>query len=260
MNMTKIGNLDEHMEIAKEIAMSLGNILRNRSEDWLNISTSTEHDIKLVGDKKAEDFIFNSLIKKSRFPIFGEESGWKKPQYDGLPYWIIDPIDGTVNYLQGIPICCISIALIYENRPVMGVIHDFNREETFTAINNAGAHLNGESIYVSKKLKSQDAILATGFPTQAHNSINKINKTVNTFSQWKKIRMLGSAALSLAYVASGRIDAYHENSIMLWDIAAGWVLVEEAGGVVSVSKQSLNAPINVFASNKNLSVTTEQLL
>jgi len=252
--MTKIGNLDEHMEIAKEIAMSLGNILRNRSEDWLNISTSTEHDIKLVGDKKAEDFIFNSLVKKSPFPIFGEESGWRKPQHDGLPYWIIDPIDGTVNYLQGIPSCCISIALMYKNKPVIGVIHDFNREETFTAINNAGAHLNGKSIYVAKKIKSQDAILATGFPTQTHCSINEISKTVNTFSRWKKIRMLGSAALSLAYVASGRIDAYHENSIMLWDIAAGWALVEAAGGVVSVSRKSLNSPIDVFASNADLSL------
>ena len=260
MNMTKISNLDEHMEIAKEIAISLGNILRNRSKDWLNISTSSEHDIKLVGDRKAEDFIFNSLTEKSPFSIFGEESGWKKRQNDGLPYWIIDPIDGTVNYLQGIPICCISIALIHENRPIIGVIHDFNKEETFTAINNSGAYLNGESIYVSKKLKPQDAILATGFPTQTHNSINKINKTVNTFSQWKKIRMLGSAALSLAYVASGRIDAYHENSIMLWDIAAGWALVEAAGGVVSVSKQSLNTPIDVFASNENLSLMAEQIL
>ena len=258
--MTEISNLDEHIEIAEEIVFSLGKILRNRSEDWLNISTSSEHDIKLVGDKKAEDFIFNSLIKKSPFPIFGEESGWKKKQNDTLPYWIIDPIDGTVNYLRNIPICCISIALMHKNRPLIGIVHDFNNKETFTAIKNNGAYLNGESIHVSKNLKPQDAILATGFPAQAHNSIDTINKTINTFSQWKKIRMLGSAALSLAYVASGRIDAYHENSIMLWDIAAGWALVEAAGGVVSVSERSLNSPINIFASNKNLSVTTEQLL
>ena len=115
--MTEISNLDEHIEIAEEIVFSLGKILRNRSEDWLNISTSSEHDIKLVGDKKAEDFIFNSLIKKSPFPIFGEETGWKKKQNDTLPYWIIDPIDGTVNYLRNIPICCISIALMHKNRP-----------------------------------------------------------------------------------------------------------------------------------------------
>lgn len=252
MNNTTLSDLNKYMEIAKEIAISLGNILCNRTEHWLSISTDSAHDIKIIADKKAEDFIFNALSKNTPFPIFGEESGWRIPQNDEHPYWIIDPIDGTVNYLHDIPICCISIALIYKDKPVIGVIHDFNRGETFAAVKDTGAQLNGKTIYVSSKTKAQDAILATGFPSQTDYSYDAINKTTHAFIRWKKIRMLGSAALSLAYVASGRIDAYQENSIMLWDVAAGWALVEAAGGIVNVTTNALEHSIDIFASNTDL--------
>ena len=153
----------------------------------------------------------------------------KKKSEDGL-LWVVDPLDGTSNYFRGIDQCCVSIALMQNESSLLGVVYNFNSNDIYYASKGNGAYLNDIKIKVSSISDKSSASLTTGFPAS--------EKTKNTLdflgdlSKWKKIRMFGSAALSCAYVASGKCDVYLEKGIYLWDIAAGICLVEEAGGNV----------------------------
>ena len=162
--------------------------------------------------------------------------------------WIVDPLDGSLNFSRSIPICCISIALWKGVEPLLGVIYDFNRDECFVGLVNSKCELNKKEITTSNVKEKYKAILATGFPTNTDFTQNELQKIVIDIQQFKKIRLLGSAALSLAYVACGRVDYYYEN-IKIWDVAAGLALIKSLGGVVHFTKPKNDMTLTVQASN-----------
>ena len=148
--------------------------------------------------------------------------------------WIIDPLDGTTNFLHGLPVFSISIALLNEGTPILGVVYCPALHESFTALKNQGSYLNGDRIYVSQNEQLKDTLIATGFP---YYQFEKVDEYLKVLSQLMKsthgLRRMGSAAIDLAYTACGRFDAFFEMNLSPWDIAAGILLVEEAGGTVS---------------------------
>lgn len=165
--------------------------------------------------------------------IMAEEEGFSRPQLDG-PVWIIDPLDGTTNFVHGLPMYCVSIALAIDGRLEIGVIYDPERDELFTAQRGDGAKCNNQPIRVSGEEQLINGLTATGFAYDLESSIDPVmTRLQRVLLASQGFRRLGSAALDLAYVASGRMDAYWEDSIHAWDIAAGCLLVSEAGGGIS---------------------------
>ena len=209
----------QEFELAKKVACEVGEFLNSQTDKY--IESEIGKDIKLELDKKSEKKIITILISEFDYSILSEEIGLTKKLQENEPYWIIDPIDGTLNFSRDNPTCCISIALWIDKNPIFGVIYDFNRDELFSGYVGVGSWLNGELLKQrSPKSKSQ-SILATGFPTYMNDDYETIKAFIYQVQEYKKIRMIGSAALSLAYVACGRFDAYLENGIKLWDVAAG---------------------------------------
>lgn len=184
-------------------------------------------------DKEAEKQFIEGL--KIIFPGAGfvaeEDADLKKEE---LYNWIIDPVDGTTNYLHGVPCYATSVALIENEKPVLGVVYEINKAECFYGWKDGGAWLNGEKIFVSKKSSIKDSLISTGFPYEAQTWHDQY---IALFSDLQKksigMRRFGSAATDIAYVACGRFDAYYERGIHAWDVAAGALLVREAGGVVT---------------------------
>lgn len=221
----------DYLNVAIEIAKEAGKFLKINLGKVKNIQTKKE-EINLVTeiDKESEKKIVEFI--KSKFPhhsILAEESGEAKS--DSGYKWIIDPLDGTTNYTHSFPIFCVSIALEYKGEVILGVIYDPNFDELFWAEKNKGAFLNGKKISVSKTDKLIKSMLATGFPYNVReNPDNCIEHFVNFLMEAQAIRRLGSAALDLAYVACGRLDGFWEVNLNPWDVAAGKIIIEEAGG------------------------------
>ena len=168
------------------------------------------------------------LAPHSAVPVLGEEgiTGDVTAEYR----WVVDPIDGTVNYFYGMPHAAVSIALQHKEESVVGVIYDPFTDEIWTTMRGGPTRLNGRIVRVSNRSKLEDAVIAIGFSKNKQNlnvSLPHVNRLARRV---KKIRIMGSAALELVYVASGRLDAYIERTINLWDVAAGSLLVENAGG------------------------------
>ena len=246
-------SLSSLLELAKKTAFQAGLTLIEQQKSARQVQQSHNRDVKIKGDFLSESIIIDSLQQHSSFPILTEESGIigeiDREQY----LWIVDPLDGSLNYSQGIPFCCISIGLWKANDPVLGVIYDFYRNEMFTGIIGEGAWLNETSIKISETTKKKEAILCTGFPIKTDFSEKAINRFVNQIQAYKKVRLLGSAALSLAYVACGRVDAYIEENIMLWDVSAGCAIVKAVGGEVEIDySNDLLAPVNTSAKSSTL--------
>jgi len=183
----------------------------------LQVSKKGPKDFVTNSDTKVEKVLINELSKK-KFSIISEESGLKIKE-DKNKYWIIDPIDGTINFLHGIPHFCISIALINHNEIISGVIYDPIKNEIYYAEKNLGAFLNNKRIRVSKKNDLDECLFGT------NTSGTKI-KNLN-------LRVSGSAALDLAYVAAGKLDGFYQKKLNIWDIAGGIIILEEAGGMIS---------------------------
>ncbi|HRK29086.1 MAG TPA: inositol monophosphatase family protein [Chitinophagales bacterium] len=154
---------------------------------------------------------------------------------DNQPWqWIIDPLDGTTNFLYNLPSYAVSIALAYKNQPVLGVVYEVNRSECFWAVKGGGAFLNQQPISVSNTATLPDALIGTGFPYYDFAVVDKYLPILQTLmKQTKGIRRFGAAAVDLCYVACGRFDAFFEHSLLPWDVAAGSLIVQEAGGKVS---------------------------
>ena len=223
-------NLRNLKQLAIKAAKEAGEYLLKNKTAKKEIFSELGRDIKLEIDRSTEKLIRTSL-SESDISILGEEYGGKSS--DGL-VWVVDPIDGTANYFRGLDQCCVSIALVDGNQALLGIIYNFNTNELFHAQHEQGAFLNDLPISVSNISKKNKASLTTGFP--ASESIESSLEFLEGLQGWKKIRMFGSAALSCAYIASGRCDAYIEKGIYLWDFAAGICLVNEAGGRVKYSK------------------------
>ena len=223
-------NLRNLKQLAIKAARKAGEYLLKNKTAKKEIFSEQGRDIKLEIDRSTEKLIRASL-RESDISILGEEYGGKSS--DGL-VWVIDPIDGTANYFRGLDQCCISIALMDGNQALLGIVYNFNTNELFHAQHEQGAFLNDLPISVSNIAEKNKASLTTGFP--ASESIKSSLDFLDDMKEWKKIRMFGSAALSCAYIASGRCDAYIEKGVYLWDFAAGICLVNEAGGRVQFSK------------------------
>ncbi len=210
-------NLNIMIKVAEKASKVL---IRDFGElEKLQVSSKGPSDFVTNSDKKVEKIIIEELTKtRKNFSIIGEEIGELKNS-DKENYWIIDPIDGTTNFLHGIPHFAISIALRKNEEIISGLIFDPIKNEMFYAEKNNGAFFNNQRIRVSKKKKIEECLFATG-------GKNEINNTLNN-------RRSGSAALDMAYVGAGRYDGYFQKDLNIWDIAAGIIIVKEAGGKIN---------------------------
>ena len=240
-----------NLEIAKKAAHEAGNILLNLKAELNKENTSSGKDIKLKADIEAEKLIKEYLLSKSDIPILGEETGTSVSNL-GKTFWVVDPLDGTANYSRNIPICCVSIALISNLEPVIGVIYDFNNDDIYEGSTESEAKLNNKNIYVNNSSKKNNSILLTGLPLLTDYSDTALLDMVKDFQLWKKVRMIGSAAMAAAYIASAKADMYKEQGAFLWDIAAGAAIVNAAGGYAQITNQKENYQVDVAFSNKEL--------
>jgi myo-inositol-1(or 4)-monophosphatase len=220
------------LNIAVRAARSAGNIIiRNMDRlDQLTVQTKKHNDFVSEVDRQAEQEII--YILRKAYPghgILAEESGVRAG--DGYE-WIIDPLDGTTNFLHGFPQFAVSIALRHKGRLEQAVIYDPLRQELFTATRGAGAHLNDRRIRVASRRTLDGSLLGTGFPIRQQQHLDAYLGMFRVlFPQTSGVRRAGSAALDLAYVASGRLDGFWEIGLSIWDMAAGVLLIQEAGGL-----------------------------
>ena len=220
--------IDKELSTAKKASLQSAKLLINQKKLVNDVISNEGRDIKLRADVESENIIKKYLKDNSDLPILAEESGANEDL--GSSFWVVDPLDGTSNYSRDFPICCISIALIHENKIILGVINDFNRNIIFEGSTETPAMMNSKLISVSDISDKTKATLATGLPAKGSYKDEAMLALAKEFTQWKKIRMIGSAAMSCAYVASGQFDQYQENGIFLWDIAAGLAIIKAAGG------------------------------
>lgn len=230
----KKDNLSHITLIGIEAALLAGEILKEGYGTHFNISAKEgKHNLVTEYDHKSEkaiiEFISNH-VKDSHF--LAEESG--KTGYEKGTFWIIDPLDGTVNYAHQIPIFSVSIAAMQEGQIIAGIVYQPITHELFVAEKGKGATLNGKSLKVSEVMHLDRAILATGFPYDlAKNPFHCIDHFIDVLKLGIPIRRLGSAAIDLAYTAAGRFEGFFEVELGPWDVAAGKLILEEAGGKIS---------------------------
>ena len=248
MNIESMGH---EISIARKASVEAGKILANNKKALNKATFESSKDIKLEADIRAENLIKSILNEESLFPILAEESG-KSVDDLGSTFWVVDPLDGTANYSRDIPICCVSISLIIDLEPVMGVIYDFNNKDLYEGSIFRPASLNGQALNVSSILKSSDGILVTGLPNNTDYSDVAMLKMIKDFQDWKKVRMIGSAAMASVYVASGKADVYKEFGTYLWDVAAGAAIVNAAGGKAEISNFRDNYQVDVHFSNSKI--------
>ena len=244
-------NILNNLEIAKNAAIKAGNILLNLKAELNKENISSGKDIKLKADIEAEKLIQEYLLSKSDIPILGEETGASVSNL-GKTFWVVDPLDGTANYSRNIPICCVSIALISNLKPVIGVIYDFNNDDIYEGSTESKAKLNNTNIYVKNNSKKDESILLTGLPLLTDYSDNALKKLISDMQTWKKVRMIGSAAMASCYVASGKAELYKEKGIYLWDIIAGAAIVESAGGKAEINNINEAFQVDVVFSNSKI--------
>lgn len=241
--------MKQYLNTAENAALAAGKLLRENFQRPQRVQTFAAHDIKLEIDIKAQQLISKLLLEE--FPahaLYGEEGIAGDQSSDHQ--WVVDPLDGTVNYFYGIPHFCVSIALRLRNEIIVGVIYDPIRNEMWTGQKGEVSKLNRSPIHVSERAELAEAVISIG--------LAKTGETINTnfrliqqmIHSVRKCRVLGSAALDLAYVACGRFDAYMETGISLWDIAAGSLLVESAGGTVDLRpRENMKDKYSIVASN-----------
>jgi myo-inositol-1(or 4)-monophosphatase len=252
-------DIKEIENILPEITFLLKEIAKDIPLNKSTIFSEKDKDIKLSTDLLLHQQIVDMLKNFGDIAVLSEEDD------KGVDFsknkemlWIIDPLDGSLNHLRKIPLSCISISLFRGITPVMGIIYDYNRNEMFTGIIGAGAWLNTVPIKVSSVRDLGQGVLCTGFPSYRDFSEAAIYKFVTDIRKWKKVRLLGSAALSLAYVASGRTDGYIEEDIRIWDVAAGLAIVKAAGGEIAC-KPNIRANF-VTAKATNASIPIGELI
>jgi len=244
-------DLHAYLNLAAEVAREASLTISPDSDK--SIAANLERDVKLECDIRLNRLIARQLQAMSSYPVLSEEEGFSKGRGDDKEHlWIVDPLDGSLNFLRGIPLSCISIALWRETEPLLGAIYDLNHDELFTGLVTEGAWLNGMPMKVGNVVEESEAVLCTGFPVSTDFSEPALLNFVNDVQSYKKVRLLGSAALSLAYVASGRADAYREQDIAIWDVAAGIAIVKAAGGVVHFRPSKAGNRLIVEAVNEFL--------
>jgi myo-inositol-1(or 4)-monophosphatase len=241
--------MTHYLNAAEEAARAAGDLLRAEFSRPRQIKVSEAHDIKLQIDVDAQNLITSFLLKK--FPdhaVYGEE-GIVGDQA-GAHQWVVDPLDGTVNYFYRIPHFCVSIALRFKGEIIVGVIYDPLRNEMWSVQKGEKPRLNGEHFHVSDRADLAEAVISVGLAKTSKSIDTNLPLLQEMVHRVRKCRVLGSAALDMAYVACGRFDAYIEQGISLWDIAAGWILVETAGGSVDLRPdKQMKDKYGIIASN-----------
>ena len=226
-------NMDKTIQAAREAALKAGQMLRENIGQSSEISYKGAIDLVTNFDTQAQGVIFDHL--SSCFPDHDYLAEEGLSQKKGAEFrWIIDPLDGTTNYAHHFPVFTVSIALQREGEVVLGLIYDPMREEIFSAVKGEGAFLNGKGVRVSAVDDLNRSLLATGFPYDVRVSeVNNIAHFNNFLTRVQGIRRCGSAAMDLCYVACGRFDGFWELKLSPWDMAAGALIVQEAGGLIS---------------------------
>ena len=235
------------LNFAIQTARDAGRVLAERFGRKIEIANKSEIDLVTESDLASERLIIDRI--KTYYPrhaILAEESGASEPvdRESGSDWrWIIDPLDGTTNYAHGYPCFCVSIGLECQGRMELGVVYDPLRDEMFSAERGQGAALNGRRIRVSATPTLASALLCTGFPYDVRERSEFARHFANFIMSAQGVRRDGAAALDLAYVAAGRFDGFWEEGLKPWDVAAGGLIIEEAGGRVS---NYANLPLNIF--------------
>lgn len=214
-------------------------------------------------DLSVERYLIKTLSELMPDAGFITEEAQIEQQADKEYVWVIDPIDGTTNFVHQIPVFCVSVALLKNNIPVLGVVYELNRKEMFAAQAGNGAYLNGTPIQVSDTVNLNESLIATGFPYYDYERIDPYLLSLKSFmKETTGVRRLGSAAADLAYVACGRFDAFYEYSLSPWDVAAGLLLVTEAGGTVSAFQPHRNCLFDaqIIASNGKLHQVVQDII
>jgi myo-inositol-1(or 4)-monophosphatase len=222
------------LELATHAAHEAGRLLRSHFGRPPDVDEASHHDIKLALDRESQELITNILLgARDGDALYGEEGLAGNQQ--SSRHWIVDPIDGTVNFFYGIPHFCVSIALRVDGVIVLGVIHDPMVGETWTVEKGGPALLDGVPVRASDRDTLEESILFVGCGKDGDALRTGIERFRKASLRARKMRMMGSAALGMAYICCGRLDAYVEARISLWDIAAGQLLVEAAGGKVDLT-------------------------
>jgi myo-inositol-1(or 4)-monophosphatase len=241
--------MTHYLDAAVEAAKAAGEVLRHTFGQPLRVNSTTRHDIKLEIDVRTQELITGLLLKK--FPqhaLYGEEGIVGDQSADHQ--WVVDPLDGTVNYFYRIPHFCVSIALRYLGEIIVGVIYDPMRDELWTAQKGSQPKLNGQTFRTSERAALSEAVVSVGLSKTGVTIDAGLPVLQDMVHRARKCRLLGSAALDMAYVACGRFDAYVEQGISLWDVAAGWILVETAGGTVDMRPRTdMKGKYSIVATN-----------
>jgi myo-inositol-1(or 4)-monophosphatase len=228
-------NLKDICDKTADVAIKAGDFIAREAQKFEREQTEIKSLNSLVSyvDKEAEAMIVELLSEIVPEAGFIAEEGTGKESPKGLN-WVIDPLDGTTNFIHGVPTYAVSIALIQNEKPLVGIVYEINRKECFTAYHEGGAYLNGKRIYVSKAKSIQESLIATGFPYHDFEKSERYTRLLGAYmKKCRGLRRIGSAAVDLAYVAAGRFEAFYEYNLNSWDVAAGVCLVREAGGIIS---------------------------
>ena len=242
--------LDEVKLIVSNVASSFEQYNNPKFKDYLH-SPENNKEIKSFADSFFEKKILTQLTPFG-FPILTEESGYLTNNSNSDTFFIVDPLDGTFNFVKGLGPCALSIALWRDKKPIFGVIYDLVTRQLIYGGSKFGSYCDNNKITVSDTKNKSDASICTGFPTRFELNDSNLNDFFNIIKPFAKVRMIGSASISLANVARGISDVYFERDIMLWDIAAGIAIVDGAGGKYLLKESSERWSYEVHASNANI--------
>ena len=249
-------NLEKLCEETCRKVRAAGEFIRNERKTFSasKVEYKGLNDMVSYVDKNAERMLVDDLsrlLPTAGFITEENTSNIRSKEYN----WIIDPLDGTTNFIHGIPCYCVSVALIQNEKLVIGVVYEVNLDECFYAWENGGAYLNGKSIHVSATSELKSSLLATGFPYSNYQRLKQYMEVFNDLMYGTHgLRRLGSAAVDMVYVACGRFEGFYEYGLNAWDIAGGALIVKEAGGKVSDFSGTDNYLFGkeIIATNKNI--------
>jgi myo-inositol-1(or 4)-monophosphatase len=239
--------MNELLDLARHAAAEAADLLLSGFATDAKVASAKGKDVKTLADVAAQNCIIE-VLRSSGFAVLAEES--EHCAFDVHErVWLVDPLDGTLNFTRGFPMAAVSIALWEGGVPQLGVVHDIFSGQVYSGTVGGGAWLDGQPMCISDVIQREQAVLATGFPSGRNYETDSLLRFVQSVQKYKKVRMLGSAALMLAQVAAGRFEVYEEEDIYLWDVAAGLALVQAAGGRFEMKKGSGPYQYNVRASN-----------
>ena len=246
-----MNDISNYLDIALDVVKIGSSEFNQNILKYKKLEKNLGKEVKLIADRELNFKMLQKLKKLSSFNILSEENDNNVLNQNDYN-WILDPLDGSFNYLRGIRLYCISLGLWMGDEPILVVIYDLTQDDIYHGIIGENAYKNKIKISVSSVNISSDAVLCTGFPVNYSYSKDNVINFVNNVQNYKKIRLFGSAAMSLSFVACGRVDAYIEDDIMIWDVAAGIAIVKAAGGQVNFTNGRLNNSLIVRATNNFL--------